>query len=567
VAVRGNDPLRPLTMVPVAFDVLSDADADGVADRDDNCPQLANEDQADGDGDQRGNVCDNCPAVANPGQEDLNADGAGDACQPDVAFLAVRQDGSSFVVVRLGLQDPLGLPLAGEVSFFDAAAGAAPTGAVATASRGVESAGTSQLLPLATAPRVPVAGGPAGGITTKTAGAGPVFSVPFTGRPPRRIDLSSLLASHAYRLRVSASNGATLPFVAETVFTHQAEGTLAFNEPPVARLAAAASLECDRPGGARASLAGTPSTDGDSTPGTTDDIADYAWTLDPGTPAATALGHGPALDALVPLGTHLVSLRVTDQLGESSEATAPLGVVDTRAPEVAPFVAEPAVLFPPNHDLVPVLVHWQVSDVCDPHPAAVFAGASSSESDDAPGNGDGATIGDIGAPSDPGSPGGAGALLLPLRAERSASGSGRVYVVRVRATDASLNSATALATVVVPHDLGHGPEPLLLMLERTPGSPGIRIDWPSLAAGATYDVLSGDLSAWRVEDRTLRLGSMRVLARGTTSTSLVDTAAAPPPSRATVYLIQVHAAGVVTGYGTESAPWPRVPSACDGGCP
>ena len=142
-----------------------------------------------------------------------------------------------------------------------------------------------------------------------------------------------------------------------------------------------------------------------------------------------------------------------------------------------------------------------------------------------------------------------------------------MYVVRVRSTDASLNSAVAIATVVVPHDLGHGPEPLLLMLDRIPGSAGIRIDWPGLEPGAAYDVLSGDLSAWRVEDRTLRLGSMRVLARGTTSTSLVDNAAAPPPGRATVYLIQAHAAGVVTGYGTESAPWPRLPAACDGGCP
>jgi hypothetical protein len=209
---------------------------------------------------------------------------------------------------------------------------------------------------------------------------------------------------------------------------------------------------------------------------------------------------------------------------------------------------------------------WQVSDVCDPAPASAFAGASSSEPDDAPGSGDGATIGDIGAPmADAASP--SRALLLPLRAERAAGGAGRVYEIRLRATDGSGNAAPAVATVVVPHDLGHGPEPLLLQVERDPVSAGTKIYWPAVGAGTAYDVISGDLAAWRVEDRTLRLGGVRVLARGLTATSLVDPAPPPPRGRAVVYLIQARAEGLVRGYGTESAPWPRVPTSCDGGCP
>src|SRR6185295_7985312 len=99
-----------------------------------------NSDQADGDHDTRGDVCDNCPATANADQADANSDGAGDACQPAVAFLSLLQDGGPFVSVRLGLGDPLGLPLAGEVAFFDAAtAGLAPAriaaGEAATAPR------------------------------------------------------------------------------------------------------------------------------------------------------------------------------------------------------------------------------------------------------------------------------------------------------------------------------------------------------------------------------------------------------------------------------------------------
>ncbi len=57
-----------------------DADGDLVCDPDDNCPAIANADQADVDGDGLGDVCDNCPDAANPGQEDTDGDGAADAC-------------------------------------------------------------------------------------------------------------------------------------------------------------------------------------------------------------------------------------------------------------------------------------------------------------------------------------------------------------------------------------------------------------------------------------------------------------------------------------------------------
>ncbi|MGX9728938.1 MAG: kelch repeat-containing protein [Candidatus Electronema sp. VV] len=52
-----------------------------MADTQDNCPAVANPDQANSDGDGQGDACDNCPAVANPGQEDSDGDGIGDACE------------------------------------------------------------------------------------------------------------------------------------------------------------------------------------------------------------------------------------------------------------------------------------------------------------------------------------------------------------------------------------------------------------------------------------------------------------------------------------------------------
>ena len=57
-----------------------DLDGDGVPDTQDNCPSIANPEQADGDGDGVGDACDNCPGVANPNQADTDGDGVGDAC-------------------------------------------------------------------------------------------------------------------------------------------------------------------------------------------------------------------------------------------------------------------------------------------------------------------------------------------------------------------------------------------------------------------------------------------------------------------------------------------------------
>jgi len=61
-----------------------DADGDGKADGYDNCPFVANRDQADTDGDGVGDACDNCPTIANPDQRDTDGDGKGDVCDDDL---------------------------------------------------------------------------------------------------------------------------------------------------------------------------------------------------------------------------------------------------------------------------------------------------------------------------------------------------------------------------------------------------------------------------------------------------------------------------------------------------
>lgn len=61
----------------------TDADNDGIADKQDNCVYIANPDQKDMDNDGFGDVCDNCPATTFlrfPDQRDSDGDGIGDLC-------------------------------------------------------------------------------------------------------------------------------------------------------------------------------------------------------------------------------------------------------------------------------------------------------------------------------------------------------------------------------------------------------------------------------------------------------------------------------------------------------
>ncbi len=71
--------MTPIDMAPVV-PVITDGDADGIADELDNCSALGNADQIDADADGQGNACDLCPMLATPVLTDGDGDGAGDAC-------------------------------------------------------------------------------------------------------------------------------------------------------------------------------------------------------------------------------------------------------------------------------------------------------------------------------------------------------------------------------------------------------------------------------------------------------------------------------------------------------
>jgi subtilisin family serine protease/sugar lactone lactonase YvrE len=284
-----------------------------------------------------------------------------------------------------------------------------------------------------------------------------------------------------------------------------------------------------------------------------------------GSPAVVNDRTAGGVDAggVYPLGHTLVHFVADDGHGQSATCTTDVLVRDTTPPQVT-LSADPAVLFPPSHELVPVRLSWVVTDACTRAPVVRLVDVTSSEPDDGPGYGDGATVGDI-AGADLGTADGE----VLLRAERAGIGAGRVYQVRMNVTDGSGNISPAVAVVTVPHDLGAGPEPLLMQVEPAATDGRVHLFWPTVPGASSYDVIRGDLAAIRTVSGITQLGTVHVLARQTTATSLTEPAGTSNPARGAgfFYLIQWRWSDGISTFGSESAPWPRTPTACDTGCP
>ena len=248
------------------------------------------------------------------------------------------------------------------------------------------------------------------------------------------------------------------------------------NQPPAADAGPDQILECDSHAGASVQLDGSGSSDPDGDP------LDFSWSA-PGIVFDDASNVTPT--AVFPLGTTTVILTVTDPSGEEDIDDVGVTVEDTTPPTVS-VTTSPASLWPPNHKYELISVSVSVSDACDASPA-VSASAVSDEPDDAKGNGDGRTTGDIRVTMD----GGRVSLSsnavpevvfdpqaddLELRAERGGGNSGRTYAITVRATDASGNATTAASAVVVGHDRGAGKP---LALAETPSEYALRPNVPN----------------------------------------------------------------------------------------
>jgi hypothetical protein len=161
----------------------------------------------------------------------------------------------------------------------------------------------------------------------------------------------------------------------------------------------------------------------------------YTWSED-----GVVLGTEQDLTYTFNLGTHVVMLNATDMGGNTGTDTAVVTAVDTTPPEISVTVT-PNFLWPPNHKYADIEVTVTASDNVDPSPTVTFVSITSNEPEN--GKGDGNTSNDIMKTGD---------FAFKLRAERSGTGSGRVYTITYKATDASGNFAMGSVTIEVPHN-------------------------------------------------------------------------------------------------------------------
>jgi len=148
-----------------------------------------------------------------------------------------------------------------------------------------------------------------------------------------------------------------------------------------------------------------------------------------------------------PVGNYTVTVTATDNCGVTTSRTFTLTVNNTSdSPPV--ITLKPAISFwPPNHSRRTVLISQMIVSATDDRDGdltgrVVIEKVASDEPDDAPGNSDGITTGDIVIA--------ANCKSAQLRAERDENKNGRVYNVTLRVRDSSSNVTRAVFKVSVP---------------------------------------------------------------------------------------------------------------------
>ncbi|HXI72465.1 MAG TPA: CHRD domain-containing protein [Verrucomicrobiae bacterium] len=179
---------------------------------------------------------------------------------------------------------------------------------------------------------------------------------------------------------------------------------------------------------------------------------------------STTTNVAVVLAANLALGTNIVAVTVTDSTGGQTSCDSTIIVQDTIPPVITNKTLSPAVLWPPNHKMVPIKISvatqdaccvdkWKIVSVTSNEPVSKSKQANSGNgkgkgngNGNGSGNGSGNTSPDWIITGDHG---------LSVLAERAGTGTGRIYTITVQAQDCAGNlSAPATLTVKVPHDQG-----------------------------------------------------------------------------------------------------------------
>jgi subtilisin-like proprotein convertase family protein len=167
--------------------------------------------------------------------------------------------------------------------------------------------------------------------------------------------------------------------------------------------------------------------------------ATYSATAEDNCPGVSAATCTPPSGSSFPIGTTTVTCSATDASGNQGSCSFTVTVVDEQAPSLSCSVAT-TTLWPPNRNLINVGLSVTASDNCG-NPAVTVAVFSDEDDQQPP---DGIAHSPDAKNIAPGT--------LRLRAERTSSGDGRVYLIVVTATDSSGNVVRCCKTVTVPHD-------------------------------------------------------------------------------------------------------------------
>lgn len=179
-------------------------------------------------------------------------------------------------------------------------------------------------------------------------------------------------------------------------------------------------------------------------------------TVNPGTATATdncaiativgTRNDGQPLNAPYPVGTTIITWKATDTSNNMATCPQTIVVNDVEPPVITASVTT-SCLWPPNHNLVDVGFNLAVSDNCTPALAiAVVVKVTSDEKPEIDTEGDGNFSPDAVVT-------GTGVnRLVRLRGERRGGEDGRVYLIRITATDQYNNTSLKVLRVGVPKD-------------------------------------------------------------------------------------------------------------------
>ncbi|MBI1352789.1 MAG: hypothetical protein GC160_00480 [Acidobacteria bacterium] len=245
--------------------------------------------------------------------------------------------------------------------------------------------------------------------------------------------------------------------------------------------------ECTGNGGAFFELNAVPYIDPNGDPAT------YWWTGPFGTV------QGPTGTVFLELGAHEIGLVETTYDGETKERKFYVVVIDTHEPTVT-VTATPSKL-PAELTLRTINVDVEVSDVCGAGTSFSLLGVT--DSDPATGRVSGAEIGQADA-------------SFQVLSSRPVDGGSRVYTAYYEARDASGNTSTASASIVVGEESPFPADPGALTFNYSRGGPPPPSQTTSLTAEtySSYRVTSSEPWAWADESAGETPAQLRVSVNG-----------------------------------------------------